>query len=436
MRFAQENRSTVCLVAVMSLALGCKSEVCNTEGIDETRPTRDVSCPNGTVCYGGECIAACNAGSERFVRCETANECSNGARPFCVNGFCSACEEETYCVPSLNICAPVTLSSNEFGEPSDKETPTANTPLDAGPVDGAMFSDDAGIIAPVGREPTHKASLSITQRTIYQQGNVISDSDLAIQVKNIENARIVQSATVAPSFVATDFSCDITTLERLVGTSSPADIGRIGVGNRADATGFVGDDTAFVGEFFAGVYQTLPPIIPPQLLNFSTMNPEVLSYLVFTVEGNPELGLSMFPISGDALLHVPYELFPGQNTEIDTSANLRTGFQSSLAEPQKITLLWNAARNITGSRILVRLVGARTQIKCIATEQSQRIEIVSRLLEAFAQEESVTPGARFPLYLERSYARIIEVPVEAGFDTIVDFKVDVSHRHESTLQFQ
>ena len=102
----------------------------------------------------------------------------------------------------------------------------------------------------------------------------------------------------------------------------------------------------------------------------------------------------------------------------------------------KIVLLWNAARNITGVRIIVRVIGTKSEIKCVATEQSQRIEIVSRILEAFTREEGVTPGTTFPLYLERSYARIIEVPVETGFDTLVDFEVDVSHRHESTLQFQ
>jgi len=299
-----------------------------------------------------------------------------------------------------------------------------------------MFSDDAGIIAPIGRKPTHQASLSVTQRTIYQQGNTVTESSIDVEAKNIENATVVRSATVAPSFVATDFSCDVVTVEQLVGTSSPADIGRIAVGNGFDATGFRGKDTAFVAQFLGGSYQTLPPIIPADLLNFSTTEPETLSYLLFSVEGNPELGLSMFPISGEALLHVPYELLPGQNAQTDTPANLRSGFQSSLDAPQKIVLLWNAARNITGSRILVRVVGANTEIRCVATEQSQRIEIISRLLEAFAREENVTSGMQFPIYFERSYARIIEVPVEMGFDTLIDFKLDVSHRHESTLRFQ
>ncbi|MEE2901523.1 MAG: EB domain-containing protein [Myxococcota bacterium] len=436
MLLARTTTFRLFFVAVLWVDFSCKSEVCSTENIDETRPTRDVSCPNGTVCYGGECITACNAGSERFVRCENASECVNSARPFCENGFCSACDDGTYCVPSLNICAPVTLSVNDFGEPTGKETPTANSPLDAGPIDGAMFSDDAGVIIPIGRKPTHQATLSVTQRTIYQQGNTVTDSNIDVQVQNIENATIVQSATVAPSFVATDFSCDLLSTEQLVGTSSPADIGRIGVGNGFEATGFKGNDTAFVAQFLGGSYQILPPIIPADLLNFSTTEPETLSYLLFTVEGNPNLGLSMFPISGEALLHVPYELLPGKNAEIDTPANLRSGFQSSLAEPQKVVLLWNAARNITGSRILVRIVGASTEIRCVATEQSQRIEIISRLLEAFAREENVTSGMQFPIYFERSYARIIEVPVEMGFDTLVDFKIDVSHRHESTLQFQ
>ena len=429
-----------CLLLSLMGALtfsGCKSEVCSSDNIDETRPTRDVSCPTGKVCYGGECISACNAGSERFVSCEDASACKSPARPFCVNNFCTACEQSTYCVPSLNICAPVKLPDENGTIPPDNEIPAANEPLDAGPIDGAMFSTDTGITPVIDLSPTHVASVDIVQITSYAQGQVVESAEVNIESRNVESASYVESATVAQPVIANSYRCDLQTIAKYVGTSSPADIGEFAFGNGMVASGLLGQDPNYLATFGGGEYLLSQPV-PTRLLNYSTIEPPQLSYILFAATGNSELGISSFPAGPDTLLHVPYQLQPGANSNenIDTAQDLRNGYQVNRQAPSKMVFLWEFARNVVGVRIQVRIVGTNHELRCVGADQFERIEIVSRLLTQFANAEGIGPGTSVPIYVERIYGRQLDVPIEMDKDTLVDFSVQVRHSHQSTVRYE
>ena len=434
------NRSWLILI-VLSLSLtGCKTEVCSSEDIDESRPTRDISCPTGKVCYGGECISACNAGSENFVSCEDDTGCTNPARPFCVNNFCSACEQTTYCVPSLNICAPVRLFDTGSTTPNDNEVPTAKAPLDAGPIDGAMFSTDSGVVEIEETPPTHVVTVDINQITEYSQGQVSSRASVDIESTDVSAATLIESATVAQSFVANTYRCDLKTLERYVGTSSAADIGEIGFGNSTgnmEADGLLGPISEYIASFAGNQYQLSSPV-PNELLNFSTVEPPSLSYILFAAAGNSDLGIPAFPVGVNSLLHVPYEMTPGANANegIDTAQDLRDGYRINRQTPTKLTFVWDFPRNVNGVRVLVRIVGANHQLICTATDQSERIEIVSRLLTQFANVEGISVGQIIPIYFERVFGTQFDVPIEDGKDTKLDFLLQIKHSHKSTLRYE
>jgi hypothetical protein len=425
------------LFSVILIFNGCKSDVCSSDNIDENRPTRDISCPNGKVCYGGECIAACNAGSERFVSCMDESECTNSARPFCVKSFCTACEESSYCVPSLNICAPVKTNIPGDEVPLDNELPVAKEPLDAGPIDGAVFSTDTGVNPVQEEKPTHIVQLDIAQIVNYVQGQAVDDAAVEISSTNVEFAQYVESATVAQPFVGGGYRCDLQTIAKFVGTSSPADIGNLGFGNGDLAQGLVGQETYYVASFVGSQYALSPPI-PTQLLNFSTLEPPSLSYILFAAAGSTELGIPKLPVGQDGLVHVPYRLQPGVNSNesIDTPQELKDGYRVNRQAPDKLVFLWDFARNVAGVKIIVRVTGSNHEIRCVGTDQFERIEIVSRLLTQFANVEGLGAGAVLPVHLDRVYGRQLDVPIEMGKDTLVDLSIKVRHSHRSVLRYE
>jgi len=424
------------LLATSILFYGCKSEVCANEGINQKRPTRDVSCPNGKVCYGGECIAACNAGSERFNRCEADTDCKNDARPYCVDRFCTACKTGTYCVPALNICAPVKSLGEGNGEITDKELPFANEPLDAGPIDGAMFSSDTGVGPNTDRPPTHVVKVDIAQISDYVGGQVLDTATIDISSQDVTNAQLVKSATAAESSLGSSYRCDLQTIETYVGTSSPADIGPMGVGNLGENNGFVGDDTQFVAAFIGNRYQLNPSVVPNRLLEFSVVEPAKLSYIGFAGMGTMALGINNFPAPPNNALLVPYALQPGSNMSVDSEADLRAGYRVSRQSPTKLIFLWESEEVGGSFQVRVRILGQGHEIKCTGPAQNERIEVVGRLLSALADLENLNAGATLTIYLERVYARQLEVPIEMGNDTQVKFSIQVRHSHRSSLTYE
>ncbi len=117
---------------------GCADE-CAFDVDDGDVPIPAIECPAGELCYRGECFVACNAGREGLERCRRQDDCS-GARPFCSDdtGFCSACPNGQGCVPTLDICRPVSsvpvIDIPERPEDNDFVPPG---PLDAGLPDGS-----------------------------------------------------------------------------------------------------------------------------------------------------------------------------------------------------------------------------------------------------------------------------------------------------------
>ena len=79
------------IAAALAAVAGCKAQPCSTP--DEFNPISTVECPSGELCYQGACVPACNAGAERTERCESDSECTNSARPMCLDNFCTACDE-------------------------------------------------------------------------------------------------------------------------------------------------------------------------------------------------------------------------------------------------------------------------------------------------------------------------------------------------------
>jgi len=256
-----------------------------------------------------------------------------------VDRFCTACETGSYCVPALNICAPVKPTRDDVGEIKNRELPFACEPLDAGPIDGAMFSSDSGVRPGEDILPTHVVSVDIAQISDYVGGLVRDAASIEISSLDVSQTQHIRSATVAPASLGSSYRCDLKTKTRYVGTSTPADLGTMGIGNIDENSGFVGDDTEFIASFVQGRYQLNHPV-PDQLLSFSVVDPARLAYVGFVGRGNAELGIKLFPTPPSNALLVPYRLRLGANMETDSEADLKAGYRVNRQTPNKLVFLW------------------------------------------------------------------------------------------------
>src|SRR5688500_8603018 len=101
--------SLTCAAAALPVLLiqpGCSPGACTQSLLDPNQPSPALECAAGLLCYQGQCIKACSAGQEGAQECGGDGDC-DGSRPNCIDGFCSACDDGEYCVPTLNICQPI-----------------------------------------------------------------------------------------------------------------------------------------------------------------------------------------------------------------------------------------------------------------------------------------------------------------------------------------
>jgi len=180
MRFRQRTHRhwAWSLAASWCLATAC-SEECPFDEDEGDRPVAAIECPSGELCYRGTCVRACNAGREGLVRCRSDDDCS-GARPFCggPGDFCSACPGGERCVPTLDICRPVSAPrSIPIPERPEDNDFVPEGPLDAGLTDarGLVRFPDAGGDDPAAPAPTIAAHFEMAREMTAPSGGSCED---------------------------------------------------------------------------------------------------------------------------------------------------------------------------------------------------------------------------------------------------------------------
>lgn len=431
--------STAVAAAVIVGAMtapGCGAKPCSPNTGDPFTSVAAVECASGDLCYQGECVPGCNAGAERTDRCDTDSDCGDPSRSKCVDRFCSACDEGSQCVSSLNICAVIIDAQLDGGSGDASLVPTANAPRDGGFIDGSVFTSDTGVEdQPEAIPPSHYATIDIAQIRSFREGRVSDSSTIAVSVVDVSAGGRVQSATVTPPSGQNEFRCDV--LSNVVDTGAvPADFGRIAISNSARTPGVNPESQIYEAVFNGAGYSVSPPPPAGLLIFSSTVSPGRFSEVDISGAGNMVLTVGSFPPTGDPSFHVPFELFPGRNSEVQTPELLTTGIQVERPAERKIVLLWEHPRRFAGVNIVVRVPGPTHQIRCTADDTAERVEIVARIMDAFVQANGTPRGTTYPLIFERVASRRVVVPSDVDLGILVDMRIQIRHALVTDITFR
>lgn len=459
---------------------GCGGSRCSPSTSNIGDPSSSVECPGGTICYQGQCVATCNAGSERADPCEEDGDCSGG-RPFCSNGFCSACEPPTACIPQLDICsALVPRPPDQIGGVDGGPGRTTQSPLDSGPIDPptpARF--DSGVeIGPVAIPLSHTAT--VTLRAVRERGGTavpeVSAVVEAIQTGVVAARRVCIPDPDADAGAGADAGTQASCEEYAIGAGScalyrklrwatPPDQGDLGKLSLRDPQvnvpggGVIPNGVTETIELTfdrnLGIYRrTLPTTqtLPANLLIYTTNR---VSEIEFEGSGSPITQGESFPIRGlgDLPKHrMPLELCDFGRTEAE-------GCYGTLTQP---TMEMMRQAQVVGNRTLefgftvptypsfnpndlmkteVIVDGARHEIRCVANRDSEAlIRVPVRMLQRFRVAENLAennPQATVDLYFQRVNRSRLEVRPNPDLDppTRTDLRLELSYVWKTKLSF-
>ncbi len=431
------------LVAILAVtaAAGCKAERC-TEVRDplsgKLRPTFE--CPGGQLCYQGACVAVCNAGAERSEICETNDECANSARPNCIDKRCSACEDEQVCVPVVNVCADVTVLSNDGGA-REPRVPMFTPAQDGGWVDGSVFSRDTGAQQMTSAvDISHATSIRISQINRHRPAPTL-DSDITINSLDIRG-RGREVSTSTETYSALTSRCDILTKVGFVSTPTSASIGELRIEDADPNTPAI-----LGGPFIASFSETtaryeLDQPVPQDLLAFSsTVPPARLAYLDIVSPGLTTAGIRPFPALAESY-HVIYELSPTAAIRPetgrleDTPRLLRQGIVVANPASTGVPFRWNSPQTFPGVDVRVRITGPNYDLECVADEMAERLFVISRMLDAFRNLNNLPANDIRDLSFERVFRRRIDVPSEVERGIRVELDLEIRHAHVTQITFR
>ncbi|MEM7676392.1 MAG: hypothetical protein AAF449_10355, partial [Myxococcota bacterium] len=442
----------IAVVLALLAPPACTDKTCTPSDGNNTRPGPAFECAAGEVCYLGRCISTCSAGAELVEKCESDDDCS-GARPNCVDTFCSSCQETQTCVPTLNICQSVSeVDLPEISLRPGSAPEGVDRPLDAGfrPEGIVRPLADAGIVdQPVDREVTRVAVVDLGIETNYETGVAVSEPiaaihafDTAIGAGNGLKWRVefnpprVESDFPDPSedptvppIIADEF-CEIRRLEAVSGPGGPpqpTNIGRISLVNPSDFPNSISPELTGTFNAAAGGYQ-VTPVPQVDFLSFSQNDPPS-PHFVF-VSGAAVAGLipSVWPQGDDFGHHVPFQLVPTENTE----TALRNGFR--VTNPASADLIFRYDRIDTGNdgfeAVFVRIAGRRTELFCEQREGPSLggdLRVRASILDAFRQVEGPNPPP-YQVYFERASRELLNPAAAEGELFLVTIRIRNSLR--------
>lgn len=439
----------------------CNAARCTPNALAQDEPSPSIECPSGELCYQGDCIRVCNAGQERATRCASNDECG-AARPRCVDGFCSACEQGEVCIPTLDVCQPVLEVILPDPPPVPSPGPRDNVPLDGGlPMGGLTRNLDAGVGGPAPEvEVTHIGFADLAQVEDFALGSPPPTQSVARVVgfdARGNGVGLKWRADLDPPAVQCedddadrdgcgarttyDFEqCTIRALRTVTSTTptsrppTTADIGDINIDSHVDFPGSINVPLAASFDTMVGRYGLAPANLPLDLLVYSAL-PFDQRYLSVTSGGNTAVTAGSWPNSPASVFlghHVPFRLEPSQTTR----TLLETGAQ--VASPAANDLVFQWTRIDTGDdsfeRVIVRVQGNDHELFCDAVEGQNgedTIVIPAVTLNAWRLRES---AGTYPLIFERASTQ--RLPINPQPDLLIDFTVRVRHSLVSDVVFQ
>ncbi len=449
------------MTALLLVQPACSPGQCTQSRIDPNTPSSALECAAGLLCYQGQCIKACNAGQEGAQQCGGDGDC-DGTRPHCIDGYCSACDNNEFCVPTLNICQAVSeidLTMIPVPPPPPTGAPKPPAPLDGGWIDGGLRLDkDAGEDVPVDAVVTHAGLVDVAQiEDYFTNGTLTKKSKVLVRmhyVGGVTEPGLIwrvdpwddvgggyDPATETAIEEALGEDCTLNYLRTYTGTITlpQVDLGDVVV---EDAPGFAGSisnhfDVPWDDVNDDGYAAPAPTPPPANLLVFSKLLPQSEPHFISiaaTQSGLAGAWPNPTPENGE---HVPFELVPSA----DTLTMLTSGVTLDLATPADLVVRWDriAAGSVNGEAVVLRFRGPNYEVHCEKTEGLMvdgAIIVKAGLLRSFIMHQGVTPGTTIPLYFERRFARRTDVIPTDPTTEVIDLSVRVRHTLVGTLRFQ
>ncbi len=446
---------------------GCQSQPCGASNFSSDVPFPALECPSGDLCYRGDCIRACSAGTEQSLACTSDDECDS-ERPRCVDNFCSICKQGELCIPTLNICQ----AYDDLVLPEEPNKPMAGNrppgPLDAGPLDGGAYLDggltrfiDAGAVEPPaeaevthvgyvdlgfeddmrGGGPAPRRSLA-TVNAYDVQGNGLGlrwRADLSpplIQCRDDDDDEDRCGARTTYQFG----DCLIRSLRSVTASTAGsrvpvrASIGDIQIDSHPEFSTSIQPPIAAA---FDGTQYILTPTegsLAPDTFVPSAL-PLNQHYLTMTSRGEPMVTASAWPNSQSSFLghHVPFLLQPNPTTMSQLSA------RTTVASPPTADLRYQWDRIDTGNdsfeRVVVRMLGTNHELYCSAIEGQSGYDTIVIPSVTLSEWRSREPAGVYTVYFER--ASIQRLPINpAAEGLLLDVTIRVRHSLISEVEFQ
>ena len=444
----------------------CTENSCTPSNGDDTEPGPAFECSAGEVCYLGKCLDTCSAGAELSEVCTSDDDCS-GARPNCVRARCSACSELETCVPTLNVCQPVSdvIPPEELTRP-ESGPQAVPRPLDAGFEPGGIRRPlrDAGVAEqPQDREVTRVALIELGREIDYGMSPPV---EIPVTIVRSFNTQINAGTGLkwrldatpprveedfpdpavdptAPPGTVDDF-CRVRKLEPGVGmageTPTPASLGDILMSNPTDFPNSITPELIARWNGTNNRYDITPGALTPSFLTFSTTAPPPPDtngpHFVFVSGGSVNSVVSAsWPQTSDFGHHVPFELVPTDGTRDAMLA------QYQVANPAAQDLAFRYDRIESGNdsfeSVLVRVIGSRTELVCDQQEGADRggdIRVRAGILNAFRAAEGITAATTYPLYFERASRKLLQP--SSPEDQLVLITVRIRHSHRTSITFE
>jgi hypothetical protein len=368
-------------------------------------PTIAVECPAGDVCYLGECRKSCNAGREGIEACTSDGDCG-GARSECVSGFCSACPEETQCIPALGICAALARVDEPI--PNTPSNPNPPAPLDGGTIDGGLrFDRDGGVVVPPPLSITHAGRIEVTAAALE-----VWTAD----VSAIGDDRTWRAGGIYEVPVMETGACRLTRLATTTVAIPRVSFGDIEIGEAPGAEGALG--RSYEARFSGGSYAVSPAF------GGTTFSGSGDTFAItVTSTGEPTLLAAWPEVAPVGGIHVPFVVVPA----METADLLARGVGAA----GDVRLSVEPAPDVLGEVVAARISVADHELVCESRLDGglDAIDVPRSLLDELAAR---TGAATAMLSLERRNVRFLEARLLApgGF---VDLRVGLTTALAATI---
>lgn len=455
---------------------GCGGSRCSPSSGNPGDPSSSVECPGGTICYQGQCVETCNAGSERADPCESDGECSGG-RPHCNEGFCSACVAPTACIPQLDVCATLVPrpvdnpGSIDGGAGSSTQTPLDSGPLDPPRIDRYDAGEEGG---PQVIPLSHTAT--ITLRAVRTRGGAavpeVFANVEALQTGQLATRRVcLKDPRAAANAPCEEFSnpggeCALFRKARWSTPPRQGDLGKLSFRDpqeRIPGGGLIPNGVTQTVELTfdntLGIYRrTLPagPTLPTDLLIYTTLRASIVE---FEGSGSQVTQGRSFPerSGGDLPTHrMPLEICEFGRTpaegcyatlDQETTERMR---QAQVLGNRTLEFFFTVPSNpgfnpdnIVKTEAIVD--GARHEIRCVANRDNELndkgiVRVPIGILQRFREAEGLpenNPQNTVDLSFQRVYrARLAPAPnPDLVPPTRTDLRLELSYVWTTKLSF-